>query len=92
MFSTPGITLTSPTGFPIISTLLEQFPTKDVALLAACLTLLVASLPGRALARAAASRTGSMRRSIAAWLTALGQRLLDASLSGIGNRLSVRPE
>jgi reactive chlorine resistance protein C len=54
VFSTPGITLTSPTGFPIISTLLEQFLIKDFALLAACLTLLVASLPRLALARAAA--------------------------------------
>ena len=44
VFSTPGITLTSPTGFPIVSTLLEQFLIKDVALLAACLTLLVASV------------------------------------------------
>jgi uncharacterized membrane protein YkgB len=48
VFSTPGITIISPTGFPIISTLLEQFLIKDVALLAACLTLLVASLSWRA--------------------------------------------
>jgi uncharacterized membrane protein YkgB len=47
VFSTPGITLLSPTGFPIISTLLEQFLIKDVALLAACLTLLLASLSSR---------------------------------------------
>jgi uncharacterized membrane protein YkgB len=44
VFTTPGITLTSPSGFPIISTLLEQFLLKDIALLGACLTLLVASL------------------------------------------------
>nr|WP_255208841.1 DUF417 family protein [Paraburkholderia youngii] len=36
VISTPGITLTSPAGFPIVSTLLEQFLLKDVALLAAC--------------------------------------------------------
>ncbi len=47
VFSTPGITLISPSGFPIISTLLEQFLLKDVALLAACLTLLLASLSPR---------------------------------------------
>ena len=47
VFSTPGITLISPTGFPIISSLLEQFLLKDVVLLAACLTLLVASLAPR---------------------------------------------
>jgi uncharacterized membrane protein YkgB len=48
VFSTPGITLHSPTGFPIISTLVEQFLIKDVVLLAACLTLLLASvLPRR---------------------------------------------
>ena len=35
VFSTPGITQVSPSGFPIISTLLEQFLLKDVALLAA---------------------------------------------------------
>jgi reactive chlorine resistance protein C len=34
----------SPTGFPIISTLLEQFLIKDIVLLAASLTLLLASL------------------------------------------------
>ena len=44
VFSTPGITQISPTGFPIISTLLEQFLLKDFALLAACLTLLLGSL------------------------------------------------
>jgi uncharacterized membrane protein YkgB len=47
IFSTPGITQISPSGFPIISTLLEQFLLKDVALLAACLTLLIASLSPR---------------------------------------------
>jgi uncharacterized membrane protein YkgB len=47
VLSTPGITQISPTGFPIISTLLEQFLLKDVALLAACLTLLLASLSPR---------------------------------------------
>jgi reactive chlorine resistance protein C len=45
--STPGITQISPTGFPIISTLLEQFLLKDVPLLAACLTQLLASLSPR---------------------------------------------
>jgi uncharacterized membrane protein YkgB len=44
VITTPGITLTSATGFPLISTLLEQFLLKDVALLAACVTLLIASL------------------------------------------------
>jgi reactive chlorine resistance protein C len=44
VFSTPGITMISATGFPIISSLLEQFLIKDIALLAACLTLLLASL------------------------------------------------
>jgi reactive chlorine resistance protein C len=44
VFTTPGITQKSATGFPIISTLLEQFLLKDIALLAACLTLLLASL------------------------------------------------
>jgi reactive chlorine resistance protein C len=52
VFSTPGITLTSQTGFPIVSTLLEQFLLKDVALLAACLTLLVASVRRRGIADA----------------------------------------
>lgn len=47
VLSTPGITLHSATGFPIISTLEEQFLLKDVALLAACLTLLLASLAPR---------------------------------------------
>ncbi|SDR59194.1 Uncharacterized membrane protein YkgB [Rhizobiales bacterium GAS113] len=50
VFSTPGITQISPFGFPIISTLLEQFLLKDVVLLAVCLTLLVASLPPRSAA------------------------------------------
>ena len=49
VFSTPGITLHSETGFPIISTLVEQFLIKDVVLLAACLTLLLASLSLRRL-------------------------------------------
>jgi uncharacterized membrane protein YkgB len=44
VLSTPGITEISPSGFPIISTLLEQFLLKDVALLAGCLALLLASL------------------------------------------------
>ena len=44
VFSTPGITQKSATGFPIISTLLEQFLLKDIALLAASFTLLLASL------------------------------------------------
>ena len=44
VFTTPGITQRSPTGFPIISTLLEQFLLKDIALLAASFTLLLASL------------------------------------------------
>jgi uncharacterized membrane protein YkgB len=50
VLSTPGITQISPTGFPIISTLLEQFLLKDVTLLAACLTLLLASLSPRSTA------------------------------------------
>ena len=44
VFSTPGITQKSASGFPIISTLLEQFLLKDIALLAASFTLLLASL------------------------------------------------
>jgi uncharacterized membrane protein YkgB len=44
VFTTPGITERSPTGFPIISTLVEQFLLKDVALLASSVTLLLASL------------------------------------------------
>jgi uncharacterized membrane protein YkgB len=44
IFTTPGITQRSPTGFPIISTLLEQFLIKDIVLLAASFTLLLASL------------------------------------------------
>jgi uncharacterized membrane protein YkgB len=47
VLSTPGITQFSPSGFPITSTLVEQFLLKDVALLAACLTLLLASLSPR---------------------------------------------
>jgi len=47
VFTTHGITQRSPTGFPIISTLLEQFLLKDIALLAASFTLRLASLsPG----------------------------------------------
>jgi hypothetical protein len=42
--STPGVTQKSSTGFPIISTLLGQFLLKDIALLAASFTLLLASL------------------------------------------------
>ena len=56
VLSTPGITQISPSGFPIISTLLEQFLLKDVALFAACLTLLLASLSPRA----AGSRTSAV--------------------------------
>ena len=44
VFTTPGITQKSATGFPIISTLLEQFLLKDIVLLAASFTLLLASL------------------------------------------------
>jgi uncharacterized membrane protein YkgB len=44
VFSTPGITQKSSTGFPIVSTLLGQFLLKDIALLAASFTLLLASL------------------------------------------------
>jgi uncharacterized membrane protein YkgB len=44
LFTTPGITQKSATGFPIISTFLGQFLVKDIALLAACFTLLLASL------------------------------------------------
>jgi uncharacterized membrane protein YkgB len=51
VFTTPGITLRSLSGFPIVSTLTEMFLLKDVVLLAACLTLLVASLPRRNSAR-----------------------------------------
>lgn len=47
VFSTPDITLYSAIGFPVISTLVEQFLIKDVVLLAACLTLLLASLTPR---------------------------------------------
>jgi len=43
-FSTPGVTQKSSTGFPIISTLLGQFLLKDIALLGASFTLLLASL------------------------------------------------
>jgi hypothetical protein len=44
VFTTPGITERSSIGFPIISTLLEQFLLKDIALLASSFTLLLASL------------------------------------------------
>jgi uncharacterized membrane protein YkgB len=44
VFTTPGITQISSSGFPIISTLLEQFLLKDIALLGASFTLLLASL------------------------------------------------
>ena len=44
VFSTPGITQKSSTGFPIISTFPEQFLLNDIALLAAFFTLLLASL------------------------------------------------
>jgi uncharacterized membrane protein YkgB len=49
IFTTPGITLKNPTGFPpISSSLVEMFLIKDIGLLGSCLTLLVASLaPGR---------------------------------------------
>ena len=43
VFSTPGITQRSATGFPIVATLLGMFLLKDIALLAASLTLLLAS-------------------------------------------------
>jgi uncharacterized membrane protein YkgB len=46
-FSTSVITLYSAIGFPVISTLVEQLLIKDVVLLAACLTLLLASLTPR---------------------------------------------
>lgn len=49
IFTTPGITLTSSSGIPIISTLVEMFLIKDIGLLGASLTLLVASLPRRTL-------------------------------------------
>jgi uncharacterized membrane protein YkgB len=42
LFSTPGITQKS--GFPIVFTLVGQFLSKDIALLAASFTLLLASL------------------------------------------------
>jgi uncharacterized membrane protein YkgB len=44
IFTTPDITLTNQPGFPIVSTLVEQFLIKDVLFLASSLTLLVASL------------------------------------------------
>jgi uncharacterized membrane protein YkgB len=42
--STPGVTEKSSTGFSIIVTLLGMFLLKDIALLAACFVLLLASL------------------------------------------------
>ena len=44
VFSTPQVIQKSSTGFPIIATLLGQFLLKDIALLAASFTLLLASL------------------------------------------------
>jgi len=44
IFSTPDTIQRSSAGFPIIATLLGQFLLKDVALLAASFTLLLASL------------------------------------------------
>jgi uncharacterized membrane protein YkgB len=44
IFTTPGITQFRSTGFPIVSTLIEQFLIKDIALLAMCLVLLISSL------------------------------------------------
>jgi uncharacterized membrane protein YkgB len=44
VFSTPGITEKSSAGFPIVSTLLEQFLLKDIVLLAVSFVLLLASL------------------------------------------------
>jgi uncharacterized membrane protein YkgB len=44
ILTTPGITQWSATGFPIVSTLVEQFLIKDVALLVVCLVLLVNSI------------------------------------------------
>jgi reactive chlorine resistance protein C len=44
VFTTPGITQKSSTDFPIVSTLLGQFLLKDIVLLAASITLLLASL------------------------------------------------
>jgi reactive chlorine resistance protein C len=44
VFTTSGITQKSSTGFPVVSTLVEQFLLKDIALLAASFTLLLASL------------------------------------------------
>lgn len=44
ILTTPGITQWSATGFPIVSTLVEQFLIKDVALLGVCVVLLVKSV------------------------------------------------
>jgi reactive chlorine resistance protein C len=44
VFTTSGITQKSSTGFPVVSTLVEQFLLKDIALLAASFTLLLAPL------------------------------------------------
>jgi uncharacterized membrane protein YkgB len=43
-FTTPGTTQKGSNGVPIVATLLGQFLLKDIALLAACFTLLLASL------------------------------------------------
>jgi uncharacterized membrane protein YkgB len=44
ILTTPGITQWSATGFPIVSTLVEQFLIKDIALLGVCVVLLVNSI------------------------------------------------
>jgi reactive chlorine resistance protein C len=44
VFTTSGIDQKSSTGFPVVSTLVEQFLLKDIALLAASFTLLLAPL------------------------------------------------
>ncbi|HEY4143495.1 DUF417 family protein [Pinirhizobacter sp.] len=44
ILTTPGITQWSATGFPIVSTLVEQFLIKDIALLGVCVVLLVSSI------------------------------------------------
>jgi uncharacterized membrane protein YkgB len=43
-FTTPGTIQKGSNGVPIVATLLGQFLLKDIALLAACFTLLLASL------------------------------------------------
>ena len=47
ILTTPGITIINSSGIPISSTLVEMFLIKDIALLGATLTLLVASLAPR---------------------------------------------